>query len=87
MRFLWLLIFLLCAAGITVYLNPALKSQLLDNVPELGTNATVRAYKWRNAQGEWQITDNLPPAGIKYETLEHHRDENVLPRPPQLTRE
>ena len=85
MRFLWLLVFLLCAAGITVYLNPALKSQLLNNVPQLGTADTVRAYKWRNIQGEWQITDHLPPAGIEYEMLEHHRDENVLPRPPQLT--
>ena len=85
MRFLWLLIILLCIAGITVYLNPALKSRLLNNAPELIAPEPVRAYKWRNTRGEWQITDHLPPKGVEYETLEHHRDENILPLPPQLT--
>lgn len=83
MRFIWLLVILLCAAGLTVYLNPALKSRVISSIPELGKPDTVRAYKWRNDRGEWQITDQLPPEGVEYETLEHHRDENVLPRPPQ----
>ena len=84
MRFIWLLVFLLFAAGVYIYQNPELKSQLLHNTPNLVTPETVRAYKWRNAAGEWQITDSLPPEGVEYERLEHRSDENVLPRPPQL---
>ena len=84
MRFTWLLILLLLAAGVYLYLNPALKSQLLNSASDLGKPATVDAYKWRNAQGEWQITDTPPPEGVQYEHLEHRADENVLPRPPQL---
>jgi hypothetical protein len=85
MRFVWLLIFLLLAAGVYVYLDPELKSQLLNQTPLPGQPRTVQAYKWQNARGEWQITDTLPPEGIEYERLEHRTDENVLPVPPQLT--
>ena len=85
MRFAWLLVFLLFAAGVYIYLNPELKSQLLNQTSSLGKSSTVQAYKWRNARGEWQITDTLPPEGVAYELLEHHSDENVLPVPPQLT--
>lgn len=85
MRFAWLLVFLLFAAGVYIYLNPELKSQLLNQTSSLGKSSTVQAYKWRNARGEWQITDTLPPEGVAYELLEHHSNENVLPVPPQLT--
>jgi len=85
MRFIWLLLCLVLAAGVYVYLNPELKSQLLSRTSELGKSRTVHAYKWRNEQGEWQITDTLPPEGVAYERLEHRSDENILPVPPQLT--
>ena len=85
MRFFWLLVFLLFAAGVYIYLNPELKSQLLNQTSALGKSSTVQAYKWRNTRGEWQITDTLPPEGIAYELLEHRSDENILPVPPQLT--
>lgn len=85
MRFFWLLLVLLLAAGIYIYLDPGLKSRLLSRTSDLGQSSTVQAYKWRNARGEWQISDTLPPEGVEYELLEHHSDENVLPVPPQLT--
>jgi hypothetical protein len=85
MRFIWLPVFLLLAAGIYIYLNPGVKSQLLNQVTVPGQPGTVQAYKWQNARGEWQITDTLPPEGIEYERLEHRTDENILPVPPQLT--
>jgi len=85
MRFAWLLVFLLFAAGVYIYLNPELKSQLLNQTSSLGKSSTVQAYKWRNPRGEWQITDIPPPEGVAYELLEHRSDENILPVPPQLT--
>jgi len=85
MRFFWLLLVLLLAAGIYIYLDPELKSQLLNRTSGLGKSSTVQAYKWRNPRGEWQITDIPPPEGVAYELLEHRSDENILPVPPQLT--
>lgn len=85
MRFIWLLVFLLLAAGVYIYLDPELKSQLLNRTSSLGQSSTTTAYKWRNERGEWQITDTLPPEGVEYDRLEHRSDENILPVPPQLT--
>jgi hypothetical protein len=84
MRFVWLLIFLLVAAGAYFYLNPELKSQLLNQTSGLGKSSIVQAYKWRNERGEWQITDTPPPGDVAYELLEHRSDENILPVPPAL---
>lgn len=87
MRFAWLLVFLLFAAGVYLYLHPELQSRLLNQTSGLGKPGTVQAYKWRNEQGEWQLTDTLPPKGVDYERLEHRSDENILPVPPSLTRQ
>ena len=88
MRFGWLLLALLVAGGIFLYLNPDYRSRLLSSTSEMITPvATSRIYKWRNARGDWQLTDTLPPEGISYEILEHRSDENVLPRPPQLDKQ
>jgi hypothetical protein len=85
MRLVWLLLVLLLAGGIFLYLNPDYRNRLATSASSLVTPvATSRVYKWRNDKGEWQLTDTLPPEGVRYETLEHRTDENVLPRPPQL---
>ena len=81
----WLLLALLLAGGTFLYLKPDYYSRLVNSATAVVTPvSTSRIYKWRNDQGEWQLTDTLPPEGIAYETLEHRSDENVLPRPPQL---
>ena len=84
MRFAWLLVLLLFAASVYLYLDPDLKAQLLNRASALGQSGTVTAYQWRNARGEWQITDTPPPEGIEYKRLEHRSDENILPVPPPL---
>ena len=33
---------------------------------------TTEVYKWRDAQGRWHITDELPAGDVSYETL-HYR--------------
>ena len=40
---------------------------------------TTTVYKWRDAAGNWQISDQPPGNGTEYETLEYHRDANVMP--------
>ena len=45
---------------------------------------TTRAYKWRDADGGWQITDTPPSGDTPYETIEVRSDTNVLPLPPGL---
>lgn len=60
---------------LNTYLSPGVKSKL----DHIDPNMTTTLYKWRDAQGQWQVSDQPPPAGIKYETLNYHKDTNVIP--------
>jgi len=85
MRILWLLPVLLLLFFVYIWFNPDYKEQLQGLSSEAGiTKKTARVYKWRNSAGEWQITDQPPPAGTEYERLDYREDVNVLPVPPQL---
>jgi len=42
----------------------------------------VRVYKWQDAQGYWQVTDQPPAQGIAYELKEYVPDVIPLPLPP-----
>lgn len=83
---LWLLLFLLVAGGAAgyYYLHPEELPSWAART-EVGRDLqTTRVYKWRNAGGEWQISDTPPPAGIEYEVQTYGRETNVLPLPPEL---
>jgi hypothetical protein len=85
MRFFLVLLVLLAGAGIYLYLNPESATHLKKHLPqtEFGQK-TDRIYKWRNAEGEWQLTDTPPPDGIEYERTDYREDLNVLPVPPGI---
>jgi hypothetical protein len=92
MRLLLLLIVLLLVAGLILYLKPEYRDRIQNLSSDIGLSRiapkkTARLYKWRDAGGNWQITDQLPPEGIDYEKLEYREDVNVLPRPPGLQRQ
>jgi hypothetical protein len=92
MRLLLLLVVLLLVAGGVLYLKPEYRNRLQDLSSDIGLSRitpqkTARLFKWRDASGNWQITDQLPPEGIDYEKLEYREDVNVLPRPPGLQRQ
>jgi hypothetical protein len=89
MRLLLLLVVLLLIAGGVAYLKPEYRNRIQDLSSDVGLSRitpkkTARLFKWRDAEGNWQITDHLPPEGIDYEKLEYREDVNVLPRPPGL---
>ena len=89
MRAVWLLVALLLLVCAWIWFNPDYRKQFGEQFEELPaaagiTKKTTRVYKWRNTDGEWQITDHLPPEGVEYERLDYREDVNVLPVPPQL---
>jgi len=84
-RTLILLPGLLCILGATAYFNPDLRTRVMEMPADLGiSKKTTRVYKWQNTDGQWQISDQLPPDGTEYDVLDYHEDLNVLPRPPAL---
>ncbi|MGB7931943.1 MAG: DUF4124 domain-containing protein [Gammaproteobacteria bacterium] len=89
MRVFLLLIVLLLVAGLVLYLRPEYRDRIQDLSSDIGlsritSKKTAHLFKWRDARGNWQITDQLPPKGVDYEKLEYREDVNVLPRPPGL---
>ena len=60
MRALIFLVALLLAILAWMHFNPDYRQQIEELSSDAGiTKKTVRVYKWRNAKGEWQITDQL----------------------------
>jgi Domain of unknown function (DUF4124) len=89
MRVLLLLIVLLLVAGLVLYLRPEYRDRMQSLSSDLGLSRitpkkTAHLFKWRDANGNWQITDQRPQEGVDYEKLEYREDVNVLPRPPGL---
>jgi hypothetical protein len=63
-----------------IYLDPALNRQVQREFEDLThANQTQTLYRWKNASGQWQITDQPPAAGIAYETVQYDRNTNVVP--------
>jgi len=92
MRVFLLLIVLLLVAGLVLYLRPEYRDWIQDRSSDIGLSRitpkkTARLFKWRDAGGNWQITDQLPPEGVDYEKLEYRENVNVLPRPPGLQKQ
>ena len=75
------------AGAYYVYRNPAVVTSLVEGTPLESTLrdalGTTRAYKWRDADGNWHITDEPPPEGTKFEKLEYQNDANVVPSVPK----
>jgi hypothetical protein len=56
---------------------PAMPEISLPSVQESQDNPTVTAYKWRDAEGNWQFASE-PPQGLPYETIELDPNTNLL---------
>ena len=90
MKALIIIVLIAVAAGAYyVYRNPTVVSPLVEGTPLESTVretlGTTRVYKWRDAEGVVQITDEPPPEGTKFEKLEYQNDANVVPSLPKNT--
>jgi len=83
MRLPWLIVLPALAAGLYLYFNPDHGGPLGKRLPRPDLiHSSDRLYQWRDAQGNWQVTDTPPPAGIEYTQRDYRDDVNVLPVPP-----
>ncbi len=79
----WLLIGLviLAVGAFLLYQDPGFRAYLdreSDKIlPESVTHTTV--YKWKDRSGQWQISNDPPPIGTRYETIQYRKDTNVIP--------
>ncbi len=78
-----LLITLLLGAGAAYlwYFDRDRAHRWLEQAPTITGPSVTTAYKWRDANGNWQITDQPPSEGIPYETVKVRSDVNIMPSP------
>ena len=79
MKIYVLVILVAAAAGGYLYLHPEVTRPLLQGTPMELPPAETKLYKWRDATGQWQVSDTPPGGGIKYEVLHYRSDANVVP--------
>lgn len=76
-----IIIVLLGIAAYFVYQDPELRARFERHteqlLPEQATHTIM--YRWKDAQGQWQVSDSPPPAGTQYETVRYHKDTNLIP--------
>jgi hypothetical protein len=75
-----IIIFLVIIATSVValaYYNPSFKHWLLQSSGKLQDKSIV--YKWQDANGQWQVSNQPPPAGTPFTKQEYLHDSNVLP--------
>jgi len=71
--------------ALVLWWSPDLRREAKDLLRDTGVQSNSETlYKWRNAQGVWQYTQDPPADGVTYEKIETRSDVNVLPLPDQL---
>ena len=81
-KILFILAAILTAVVWYVYQDPKLSRKIEKEVKQLvpaPQPQTTTVYKWQDQNGQWQITDQPPPAGISFEALEYQSDTNIMP--------
>ena len=76
-----LLIAIATAAVAYVYLDPQLSQQVKEKAQQItpDNHQSRTLYKWKDPQGQWQISDRPPASGIPFETVQYNEAVNVMP--------
>ena len=80
-KYLIILAAILTAVVWYIYDDPDLSHEVKKEVKQFipSQNNTTTVYKWRDAKGNWQITDQPPATGTPYETLHYQSNTNIMP--------
>jgi hypothetical protein len=73
---------ILAAAGAYFYLHPEKWNKWVKGTPLAPAPKVTQMYKWRDTNGQWQISDRPPDDGSKYEVMKFHSDTNIVPSLP-----
>ncbi|MDX1606556.1 MAG: DUF4124 domain-containing protein [Candidatus Competibacterales bacterium] len=78
-----LIVLILATIGLAAYwyLEPrGMPGWVQNYFPNQGP---ARLYKWRDAEGQVQYSNQPPPAGIDYQLVDYWEDANVIPAQPR----
>ena len=61
------------------YLRPDLRPGWVPEALPMSPSATITMYRWRDANGEWVVSDEPPSADVPFEEVSYRLDTNTLP--------
>lgn len=68
------------AVGAFVYERPKESQWLMGQVRFVPRPALSKPlYQWKDARGEWQVTDRPPPGRTSFQVKQYGLDTNILP--------
>ena len=84
-KFILILLLLAIAGAAFFYLNPELRREVESLLQSSGLKpASTMFYKWQDADGQWQYSQDPPPEGTPFERVEARSDVNIMPLPDEL---
>ena len=79
----WLLISIVVLgfAAYFAYQDPDFRAYFNRHTDAIMPDAVTQmeAYRWKDKNGQWQLSDKPPADGTKYEVVKYHKDTNVIP--------
>ena len=71
----------LLVAGYFAYQDPSLRAYFQKHTDDVMPSAItqMKAYRWQDQHGQWQLSDQPPAEGIPYEIVEYHKNTNIIP--------
>ena len=79
----WLILLLasVLVAGYFAYQDPDLRAYFQKHTDDIMPAAVtqMKAYRWQDQRGQWQLSDKPPANGIPYEVVEYHKNTNIIP--------
>ena len=76
-KFVLFIFLILIALALLAYFDPEFRSFIKEFTGS--TQSASKVYKWKDKDGNWQITDAPPPGSIEYTEQEYLHDANVMP--------
>ena len=76
-KFLWILAIIAVAIGILAYQDPDIKKWVMKSVGQ--EQDSSKLFKWKDTDGNWQISNTPPANGIPYTEQEYLHNTNIVP--------
>lgn len=79
LKFIFFILLIAAVVGGYLFFHPEMwkewvKGTSLEPPPQITTT-----YKWRDANGQWQVSDHPPKGDTPYETMIFNSDTNIMP--------
>ena len=79
LKFVFFILLVAAVIGGYLFFHPEVWQEWVKGTPLEPPPKVTTTYKWRDANGQWQISDRPPQGDIPYETMNISSGTNIMP--------